>query len=1137
MRGIGFALLLLLFSLSGAGQPGIDSLKALLEKELADSARIDILLSLSSNSSNQEEALDFATEASQLAEKNALKGRQALALKNIAVAYYRQGNYVRALEFYKQSVELYRADNDPAGISNILNNIGAIYNAQGDDAKALEYFLDALRYGEEAENPLRIGTALLNVGVAYINKPENYDQGIEALKRAVPAFEKIDYQLGIGVAYSNLGEVFLKKEEPDSALYYLERSKEIITGIGDDSWLAFTLNLIGKAYIQGGNYEQAVQTHLKAIETAERQDSRLELGWATLGLANSYQAQKKYALALRTYLGAEAIFSELGVKEGLKDAYKGMADTYESTGDYQNAYSYHKLYSNFKDTLYNVATAEEVKNLTLTYDLEKKEAEIERLSVENKLQEAEIQKAQVLRNFFIALVLFFLIVAAGIVVQFRITRKSRERKQALDRQTQLNEQLQQIDRLKDQFLANTSHELRTPLNGIIGLADALIDGTAGQLPKKAIYNLEMVASSGRRLANLVNDILDFSKLKNYDIQLNRKPTNLYALVDIVMKMNAPLVKGKGLRLLNAVPDGLPAVDGDDSRLQQILYNLVGNAIKFTESGHVKVDAVEKEIPFSARATAGKKMIQISVEDTGIGIPEDKLEAIFQDFEQGDGSISRAYSGTGLGLSISKRLVELHGGRIWVESTPGQGSTFFFTLPASGEKAAAIIPAAELSSVMDYAPEPAAVAETATNGSPVAGQPGAIQILVVDDEPINQQVLLNHLSDKHYELTQAMNGEEAIRAVQTGKKFDLVLLDVMMPRMSGYEVCQKIREKYLPSELPVIMVTAKNQVENLVEGFHLGANDYIAKPFTKAEFLARIKTHLNLHRINLATSKFVPNEFLRSLGRDNITEVLLGDHIEKEVTVFFSDIRNYTRLSEQMSPEDNFRFVKGVNKRMGPYIQENKGFINQYLGDAIMAIFPHNPADALRASVQMQLELHAYNQERINKKRQKIKIGMGMHAGPLVMGVIGDQNRMDAATIADTVNIASRVENLTKYYGASILLTKSCLQSIPDPEAFHLRYLGEVRVKGKEKSIGIYECYDGDPPELRQAKVKSQSDFDEGLQYFLAGSFSEAALAFEQVLKENKDDQVAHNFYGRSFTFASEGAPDNWSGVEEFFNKW
>ncbi|MCB0585981.1 MAG: response regulator, partial [Phaeodactylibacter sp.] len=205
-------------------------------------------------------------------------------------------------------------------------------------------------------------------------------------------------------------------------------------------------------------------------------------------------------------------------------------------------------------------------------------------------------------------------------------------------------------------------------------------------------------------------------------------------------------------------------------------------------------------------------------DTGIGISEGKRETIFQEFEQGDGSITREFTGTGLGLSISRKLVELHGGRLWVESEAGKGSTFFFTLPVSAEQADPIVPGREISGLQSsfpVSPEPdegeMAAASPEATGHFNVNEEDSIRILVVDDEPVNQQVLKNHLSAGSYRLVQAMNGEEAIRHLGSGQAFDLVLLDVMMPRMSGYEVCQKIREKYLPSELPVIMVTAKNQV--------------------------------------------------------------------------------------------------------------------------------------------------------------------------------------------------------------------------------------------------------------------------------------------------------------------------------------
>ena len=532
------------------------------------------------------------------------------------------------------------------------------------------------------------------------------------------------------------------------------------------------------------------------------------------------------------------------------------------------------------------------------------------------------------------------------------------------------EALKRVDKLKDEFLANTSHELRTPLNGIIGLSESLYDRTLEQDQKE---DLSMIISSGRRLASLVNDILDFSKLKNFDIEIQRKPVDLYSLTEIVLRINAPLIHGKQILLENQIPTDLKAASGDENRLQQILNNLIGNAIKFTESGHVIINAVQKE-----------ETITVSVEDSGIGIPKDKWDIIFQEFQQADGSISREFAGTGLGLSISKRLAELHGGTMWFTSKEGIGSTFSFTLPISDEIAE--VPAGtptlarvaiETNNELMHIPENEISIKGGNHNKTIN------HILIVDDEPINHQVLKNHLSAEKYQVTMAMNGEDALKALENGVKYDLVLLDVMMPRMNGYEVCQKIREKFMSSELPVIMVTAKNQVQDLVHGLNIGANDYLAKPFSKQELQARIKTQLDLNKIFDIASRFVPNEFIKSLGKEKITDVNLGDLAHKDVSVLFTDIRGYTTISEQMTPEENFNFINAFNHRMGPVIQSMNGFVNQYLGDAIMALFPSNPQDALISAIEIQRTLIAYNKGRAEKGRIPISVGIGLHTGPLI----------------------------------------------------------------------------------------------------------------------------------------------------------
>lgn len=425
-----------------------------------------------------------------------------------------------------------------------------------------------------------------------------------------------------------------------------------------------------------------------------------------------------------------------------------------------------------------------------------------------------------------------------------------------------NADLQRLDQLKDEFLANTSHELRTPLNGIIGIAESLMDGVTGSLPAETRYNLSLVVSSGRRLANLVNDILDFSKLRNDTLELQIKPVEMRAIASVVLTLSRPLLGQKDLQLINSISPDLPTVNADENRVQQILHNLVGNAIKFTDSGTVEISAelqngereredFREEVPGSFSRS---QMLAISVRDKGIGIPDDKLDRIFESFEQADGTIARQYGGTGLGLAITKKLVELHGGEITVESTVGAGSRFTFTLPLSerieaegSEGLNDLTQSGKLqpTTLQRVTPQPASL-------QPLDLQPlpsnGSVKILIVDDEPVNRQVFTNYLSLHNYSIVQASSGSEALLILESGFKPDLILLDVMMPRLTGYEVTRKIRETWQAIELPIVLLSAKNQVSDLVVGLEAGANDYLVKPISKDELLARIKTHLNLRQL-------------------------------------------------------------------------------------------------------------------------------------------------------------------------------------------------------------------------------------------------------------------------------------------------
>lgn len=300
-----------------------------------------------------------------------------------------------------------------------------------------------------------------------------------------------------------------------------------------------------------------------------------------------------------------------------------------------------------------------------------------------------------------------------------------------------------------------------------------------------------------------------------------------------------------------------------------------------------------------------------------------------------------------------------------------------------------------------------------------------------------------------------------------------------------------------------------------------------------EVRAREEAILRIHEV---TKKFVPNEFIRSLGHETLTDVKLGDQVEKIVTVLFTDIRNFTSLSEMMTPEENFRFVSSFNAQLGPIIRSHNGFINQYLGDSIMALFPENALDALLAAVAMQKAVHELGELRLSMGLPPIQAGIGMHTGPLIMGITGDEFRLDAATISDTVNTAARIESLTKYYRAPLLLSGETLRHLDNTETFHLRQLGKVQLKGKHHPLSIVECLDGYAPAALSKKLQTLPSFNRAMNAYFDQQFGEALDGFEEVMAADPEDHTSLFFMENAYRYSNNGVPENWTGAEEMLSK-
>lgn len=280
-------------------------------------------------------------------------------------------------------------------------------------------------------------------------------------------------------------------------------------------------------------------------------------------------------------------------------------------------------------------------------------------------------------------------------------------------------------------------------------------------------------------------------------------------------------------------------------------------------------------------------------------------------------------------------------------------------------------------------------------------------------------------------------------------------------------------------------------------------------------LSDLENALNLEKeLKNAYGRFVPQEFIQILHKDSILDVDIGNHVQQEMSILFSDIRDFTSLSEAMSPEDNFKFINAYLSRMEPRIVENNGFIDKYIGDAIMAIFDGSADDAVQAAITMLNELHSYNETRGRPGRPKLKIGIGINTGLMMIGTVGGKNRMDSTVISDAVNLASRLEGLTKNYKVPLLISEHTFLRLQHSYDYHIRIIDKVRVKGKSERVSVFEVFNADPEPMRFAKLQTKTLFEQGLAAYYLQQFHQAAAYFEECLRNCPEDKVAEIYFNQ-----------------------
>ncbi|WPD21692.1 MAG: adenylate/guanylate cyclase domain-containing protein [Candidatus Electrothrix scaldis] len=295
---------------------------------------------------------------------------------------------------------------------------------------------------------------------------------------------------------------------------------------------------------------------------------------------------------------------------------------------------------------------------------------------------------------------------------------------------------------------------------------------------------------------------------------------------------------------------------------------------------------------------------------------------------------------------------------------------------------------------------------------------------------------------------------------------------------------------------------------------------------------------NLQEINSAYARFVPNDFLNYLQKESIIEVQLGDHVEKNMSVLFADIADFTTISERMSPKQNFTFVNSILNAIGPIIRNNNGFIDKYIGDAIMALFDKSPDDAIAAGIGLLNAVTAYNEKRKKAKyyTAPIKIRVGINTGHLMLGIIGEYGRMDGTVISDAVNLASRLEGLAKLYGASLVISGHTFYRLEKPLKYRIRELDLVAVKGKSQPVSVFEVLEGDESETMQKKRDCKKHFEKGVFLYRDKHFHRTRQIMQGILRDNPNDKAAQLYYDRCQENIEFGVPENWQAVTRLYQK-
>lgn len=789
------------------------------------------------------------------------------ASKALGKRYRDAAKFNEAVIYHRQALGLAEQLCDTVEIIQICNQIGTNFRRMGIMDEASTYHYKALALCEQYHDKssfvaLKNRVVSLN-GIGNVQlSMENYNAAITAFRQALSGEQQLNSELGQAINYANIGAIFEKQGMIDSAWIYYRRSMQHNQAAGSDLGISLCHTYFGNLLEKDKQWDNAIREYRSAYDLMEKSQDRWHWIESCIALARVNISKGDMNSAQEYLTRASRTAKEMQSREHLREVYWLNYLYYEKLGNCPKAFENYKLSREYADSVSNIENTAHLQNLRVNFEKEKSAREMA-LIQENYRMEHRTKNIILFAGIFILL----LTVTVIAILLYVVRMKSRTQKI-----------MRHMETVRNKFFTNITHEFRTPLTVILGLANQLSEKTGKDQESSA--SLQTIIRQGNHLLNLVNQLLNISKVRSSIEEPDWRTGDIVAFIRMIVENFQIFAQQKHLNLIFASRQTFLQVDFVPEYFRKIMHNLLSNALKYTpKGGNIFVTATQE-----------KDNVVIQIADSGKGIDKQDLPHIFETFYQGNNSCMDM--GTGVGLSLAKQMVETMGGEITVKSAIGKGSVFVVKLPlkhgtsqwekwSPGEADKSTIPAVT-------APDPVLHEADSSN-------PDTTTILLVED---NQDVAfyIGGLLKNRYRLLYARDGKEGLeKAIEYMP--DLILTDLMMPGMNGFDLCREIRSSIVLNHIPIIIITAKSEDIDKVQGIEAGADAYLLKPFNTDELYVRIDKLLEQRRT-------LREKYSRAL-RDNCTDtvkLLPADQafIDRLTDIIYSQISDTTLNSDRIA---------------------------------------------------------------------------------------------------------------------------------------------------------------------------------------------------------------------------------------------